>query len=122
MSNIYNRMYRQRTAYYRTIGLMLIQEIENGATAEDLRIVTGPIAENGLVKGTDMCPISLISFSGASRARRAKAMKAFHSACPPTACFFLASAFRRLMRPSCTRCGWTRLKAGARAEAAPRQG
>lgn len=79
MSNIYDRMFRQRTAYYRTVGLMLIQEIENGATAEDLRSVTGPIAENGLVKGTDMCPITAISFCGASRARRAKAMQAFHA-------------------------------------------
>lgn len=80
MTSIYHRMYRQRTAYYRTVGLMLIEKIENGATAENLRSVTGPMAENGLVKGTDMCPISLIAFSGASRARRAKAMKAFHSA------------------------------------------
>jgi len=79
MSNIYDRMYRQRTAYYRTVGLMLVQEIENGATAEALRSVTGPIAENGLVKGTDMCPITAISFCGASRARRARALKAFHA-------------------------------------------
>lgn len=80
MTSIYHRMYRQRTAFYRTVGQILIQEIENGATAEKLRSLTGPIGENGLVKGTDMCPVSLIAFSGASRARRAKAMKAFHSA------------------------------------------
>lgn len=77
MSNYQNtaaRMYRSRRAMERAAGLLLIERIESGATLADLKSITGPIAENGLVKGTDMGPISLVALCGASRARKSRAL------------------------------------------------
>ena len=70
------RMYRNRRAMERAAGLLLIERIEAGATLSDLQSITGPIGENGLVKGTDMGPISLVALCGASRARKSRALAA----------------------------------------------
>ena len=70
------RMYRARRIAERAAGLLLIERIEDGATFNDLRAITGPIGENGLVKGTDMGPISLVALCGASRARKSRALAA----------------------------------------------
>jgi hypothetical protein len=69
------RMYRARRIAERAAGLLLIERIENGATFNDLKAITGPIGENGLVKGTDMGPISLVALCGARRARISNALK-----------------------------------------------
>ena len=73
------RMYRSRRAMERAAGLLLIEKIEAGATLPELKAITGPIGENGLVKGTDMEAIALVALSGASRDRKSRALAALRA-------------------------------------------
>jgi hypothetical protein len=78
MSNTYKiaaRMYRARRIAERAAGLLMIERIEAGATLAGLKTITGPIGENGLVKGTDMEPVALVALCGAARARISNALK-----------------------------------------------
>jgi hypothetical protein len=68
------RMYRARRTAERAAGLLLIERIEAGATLNDLRTITGPIGQDGLVKGTDMEPTALVALCGAARARISNAL------------------------------------------------